>query len=90
MARAVVVLLVPKPPSEVLLQEGGGEAQNPHTPKSTVRQRHGKLFDKLDLIELDSWPLGLADAAHQLLATYHNMFCWILHNWAVPTPPNTQ
>ena len=56
------------------MQEGGDEPQDPHTPKLTVRQRHGKLSDELDLSGLDSWPLELADAAHQLLAEYHNMF----------------
>ena len=40
----------------------------------TVRQRHGKLFDELDLTGLDSWLLELADTAHQLLAEYHNIF----------------
>ena len=40
----------------------------------TVRQRHGKLFDELDLRGLDSWPLELVDAAHHLLAEYHNVF----------------
>ena len=72
-ARAVAVLLVPKPPMEAQLQEGD-KPQNPHTPKLTVRQRHGKLFDKLDLSGLDSWPPELADAAHQLLAKYHDIF----------------
>ena len=38
-----------------------------------VRQRHGKLFDKLDLSDLDSWTPELADADHQLLAEYHDM-----------------
>ena len=40
----------------------------------TVRQRHGKLFDELDLSGLDSWAPKLADAACQLLAKYHDMF----------------
>ena len=52
----------------------GDEPQDPHTPKLTARQRHGKLFDELDLSGLDSWPLELADATHQLLAEYHNVF----------------
>ena len=39
-----------------------------------VRQRHGKLFNELDLSGLDSWPPGLVDATCQLLAKYHNMF----------------
>ena len=73
-ARAVVVLLVPKPPIEAQLQEGGDEPQDPHTPKLTVRQRHGKLFDELDLSGLDFWLLELADAICQLLAKYLDMF----------------
>ena len=59
---------------ESQLQEGGDEPKNPHASKLTIRQSHGKLFDKLDLSGLDSWPLGLADAAHWILAEYHNMF----------------
>ena len=55
-ARAVAALPVPKPPMEAQLQEGGDEPQDSHTPKLTVRQRHGKLFDELDLSGLDSWP----------------------------------
>ena len=52
----------------------GNKPQDPHTPKLTVRQRHGKLFDKLDLSGLDSWPPELADAACHLLVEYHNVF----------------
>ena len=55
------------------LQEGG-QAQDPHTPKLTVRQSRGKVFDELDLSGLDSWSLELVDAAHQLLAKYHDVF----------------
>ena len=40
----------------------------------TVRQRHGTLFNKLDLSSLDLWTPELADAAHQLLTKYHDMF----------------
>ena len=39
-----------------------------------IRQRHGKLFDELDLSGLDSWAPKLADKAHQLLAEYHDIF----------------
>ena len=53
-ARAVVVLLVPEPPKEAQLQDEGNKPQDPHTPKLTVRKRHGKLFDEPDLIGLDS------------------------------------
>ena len=34
---------------------GGSEPQGPHTPRLTVRQRHGKLFDEFDFSRLDSW-----------------------------------
>ena len=73
MARAVTATLVPEPPMEAQLQEGD-EPQDPHTLKLTVRQRHGKLFDELDLSWLDSWPLELVDIACWLLAKYHDMF----------------
>ena len=73
-ARAVVALPLPKPPMEVQLQEGGKELQGPHTPRLTVRQRHGKLFDELDLSGLDSWAPKLTDATHWLLAKYHHVF----------------
>ena len=43
-------------------------------PKLTVRQRQGMIFDGLDLSELDSWPLELADAACHLFAEYHDVF----------------
>ena len=39
-----------------------------------MRQRHGKLFNELDLGGLDSWTPELADAAQQLLAKYHDVF----------------
>ena len=73
-ARAVVALLVPEPPKEVQLQEEGDEPQGPHTPKLTVRQRYGKLFDELDLSGLDAWPPGLAHATHWLQAKCHDVF----------------
>ena len=44
------------------------------SPRVPIPQRPGKLFNELDLSGLDSWIPGLADAAHQLLAKYHNMF----------------
>ena len=40
----------------------------------TVRERHGKLLDELNLNGLDSWAPKLVDAAHWLLAEYHDMF----------------
>ena len=72
-ARAVVANPVLGPLMESQFQEGN-EPQNPYTPKLTVRQRHGKLFDELDLSGLDSWPPELADATCHLLTEYHNVF----------------
>ena len=73
MARAAAALPVPELPKSEGLQEGIGKSADFHTPKLTVRQRHGK-FDKLDLSGLDSWTLELADAAYWLLAKYHDVF----------------
>ena len=72
--RTVAVLPVPKPPKEVQLLEVAHESHDSHTPRLTVRQRHGKLFNELDLSGLDSWAPELVDAACQLLAEYHNVF----------------
>ena len=73
-ARVVAALSVPEPPEGEQLLEGADESHDYHTPRLTVRQRHGKLFNKLDLSGLDSWTPELADAAHQLLAEYHDVF----------------
>ena len=73
-ARAIVANLVLGLPMEYQLQEGEDESQGTHTPKLTVRQWQGKLFDELDLSRLDSWPPELANAAHCLLAEYHDVF----------------
>ena len=74
MARAISMLPVPKPPKPKSLQVEDDTCPDLHTPKLMVRQRHGKLFDKLDLSGLDSWAPELADAAHRLLAEYHDIF----------------
>ena len=73
-ARVAAALPVLDSPRTEGLHEGIGETANFHTPKLTVRQRHGKLFDELDPGSLDSWTPELADVAHQLLAKYHNVF----------------
>ena len=73
-ARVVAALPVPKPPEGEQLLEGADESHDSHTARLTVRQRHGKLFDKLDLSGPDSWTSELADATHQLLAKYHDIF----------------
>ena len=46
----------------------------PQTPKLMIRQRHGRLFDELDLSGLDLWAPKLADKACQLLTEYHDVF----------------
>ena len=72
--RVVAALPVPEPPEGDQLLEGVDESNDSHTPRLTVRQRHGKLFDKLDLSGLDSWTPKLEDAACWFLAEYHDMF----------------
>ena len=73
-ATAVAATAVPELPAETRLPEGENRAQSPHTPKLTVRQRQGNLFEKLDLSGLESWPPELADSAQWLLAKYHDVF----------------
>ena len=74
MARVVTVLLVPEPPESESLQAKDNAYPDLHIPMLTVRQRHGKLFDELDLSGLNSWAPKLADAACWLLAEYHDVF----------------
>ena len=73
-ARATAALPVPDSPRTEGLHEGIGESTDFHTAKLTVRQRHAKLFNKLDLGGLDSWTPELADTACWLLAKYHDVF----------------
>ena len=56
-AREVAATAVPKLPAEAKLPEGVDKPQDPHTPKLTIRQRQGKLFEELDLSGLELWPL---------------------------------
>ena len=74
MARAVAASPVPEPSEGEKLQEKAGKSHDSHTPVLTVRQRHGKVFDKVDLSGLDSWTPELVDATCQLLAKYHDVF----------------
>ena len=74
MARVISMLPVPKPPEPESLQVEDHTCPDLHTPKLMVRQRRGKLFNELDLSSLDSWAPELADAAHWLLAEYHDVF----------------
>ena len=66
--------LVPDIPEPGSLQVQDEVYPDPQTPKLTIRQRHGKLFDELDLSGLDLWAPELADEACQLLAKYHDIF----------------
>ena len=73
-ARAVAASPVPKPPESEGLWGGADKTSNSHTPRLRVRQRHGKLFNELDLSSLDSWTPELVEAACWLLAEYHDVF----------------
>ena len=74
MARAMAVQPVPETPKPGSLQVEDEVCPDPQTPKLTIRQRCGRLFDELDLSGLDSWAPELADKACQLLAEYHDVF----------------
>ena len=50
------------------------EVQGIQALKMATGKRQEKLFKKLDLSSLGSWPPELADSAHSLLAEYHNIF----------------
>ena len=73
-ARVVPTLPVPKTTKSEGLQQGTNESTDFHIPGLTVRQRHGKLFDELDLSSLDSWTPELAEATCWLLAKCHDVF----------------
>ena len=70
MVRVVSALPVPEPPKPKSLQVRDDMHPNLQIPKLTVRQRHGKLFNELDLSGLDSWAPELVDAVCWLLAKY--------------------
>ena len=73
-ARVIPVQLLPKTPKHGSLPVPDETCSDILTPKLMIRQRHGKLFDELDLSGLDSWAPELADKACQLLAEYHDVF----------------
>ena len=50
------------------------EAQGVWAPTMTTGQRQEKMFEKLDLSGLESWPPELTESAHLLLAEYHDLF----------------
>ena len=74
MARVVPALPVPEPPKSKSLQVRDDTYPDLQILKLTIRQRHGKLFDELNLSGLYSWAPEMADAAHWLLAKYHDIF----------------
>ena len=73
-ARAMAVQLVPNIPKPGSLQVQDEVYPDPQTPKLTIRQRHGKLFDELDLSGLDSWAPSWQIKPAWLLAKYHDIF----------------
>ena len=73
-ARAIPIQLLPKTPKPESLLIPEEVCPDPQTPKLMIRQRHGKLFDELDLSGLASWAPKLADKACQLLTEYHDIF----------------
>ena len=73
-ARVVSALPVPEPPKSKSSQVKGDTYPDLQISKLMVRQRHGKLFNELDLSGLDSWAPELVDAACLLLAKHHDVF----------------
>ena len=53
---------------------GEVEDNSHQMPKLTMKQRQEKLFEELDLSELESWPPKLVASAQSLLAKYHDIF----------------
>ena len=49
------------------------KAQSIQPQRLTVKQRQDKLFEKLDLKELESWPPKLLGSAQSLLAENHDI-----------------
>ena len=73
-ARTIAVQPLPKMPEPGSLPVQDEACPDPQTPKLTIRQRCGELFDELDFSSLDLWAPELADKAHWLLAEYHDIF----------------
>ena len=66
--------LLPKTPKPGSLPVPDEVCPDPQTPKLMIRQRHGKLFDELDLSGLALWAPELAGKACRLLSKYHVVF----------------
>ena len=73
-SRVIPVQLLPETLEPGSLPVPDEVCPDPQTLKLMIRQRHGKLFDELDLSGLDSWGPKLADKACWLLAKYHDIF----------------
>ena len=71
-AQMIPVQLVPGAPDS--LPDQKEVCPDLETSKLMIRQRHGKLFDELDLSGLDLWAPEMVDKACQLLAKYHDIF----------------
>ena len=54
--------------------EASDKVQGLKMPKLTMKQRQKKLFEELDLSELESWPPKLTESVWSLLAEYHDAF----------------
>ena len=72
--RVVAANQVPKPQMQPGMIGMLDEAQGVQTAKLAAEQRQEKLFERLELSGLESWPPELADSAYSLLAEYHNIF----------------
>ena len=73
-ARVVAANQVPEPQMWPGMIDAWDEAQGIQTQKLNAEQRQEKLFKKLHLSGLGSWPPELADSTSALLAEYHNIF----------------
>ena len=74
MAKVVAANWVPEPQMQPGMMEALDKAQGTQMQKLTMKQREEKLFEKLNLSGLESWPPKLVDSAQSLLAEYHDIF----------------
>ena len=72
--RVVAANWVPELQMQPIMMDTLDEAQGIQTQKLTAEQRQEKLFQKLDLSGLGSWPPELAYSTHSLLAEYQDIF----------------
>ena len=73
-ARVVAANCVPEAQMQPGTMDALNEVQGIQIPQMTTEERQEKLFKKLDLSGLGSWPLELADFTHSLPAEYHDIF----------------